>query len=105
MAQTPHQPFEMNTGDVGGFADECEKRADLSSRAWRPLERPLVSPSERAEELPRNLANRPRLRMLHLRCQNLAYLANASAHRHLSRRNDGAEQLYEPRPDAAQGSA
>src|SRR5579862_317055 len=70
MAQTPHQPFEMNTGDVGGFADEREKRADLSSWAWRPLERPLVTPSERAEELPRNLADRPRLRMLHLRCQN-----------------------------------
>jgi len=35
---------------MGGLADEGEERAHLSALAGRPLERPLVSPGERAEK-------------------------------------------------------
>src|SRR5580658_10336644 len=67
VAQTPHRLFEMNPGDMGGLAEKCERGAHLSSWAGRPLERPLISPGERAEELPGNLSHRPCLRVLHLR--------------------------------------
>ena len=65
----------MNPGDMGGLAEKRECGAHLSSRAGRPLERPRISPGERAEKLPGNLSHRPCLRVFHLRCQNFGFLS------------------------------
>jgi hypothetical protein len=40
MAQTPHQLFEMNPGDMGGLTQKRKYGAHLSSWAGKPLEQP-----------------------------------------------------------------